>query len=388
MTSFNLDFFGPNQETQNCLNSLANQGEITIIATSSMQAYKFAEATAGSIVAQVFDVVIIDESSQVQVTHALSPCATLKDGARLIIAGDHLQMPPTAALEPPVNAEYLVGSIQSYLLKRNVATPIVESPLEENYRSAEHIVAYARSIGYRSSLSAAYPDTKLMQLNALDLTQLPAGLPWSALFTRILDLEIRVMTLLHEDDLSSQSNEFEAKIVSSLVWALRSTMSAELDAHGTVTHSAPSQAQFWGKCVGVVTPHRAQRALVARELKLLFPNDSPDLIDAAVDTVEKFQGGERHTIIVTFGVGDADVIIGEEAFLMQLERTNVAVSRAMAKSIVIMPMTLAGHVPQDKKALKTAHAIKDYVDEFCNNEMSGQINIGTSLRAAKLRFHA
>ena len=164
-------------------------------------------------------------------------------------------------------------------------------------------------------------------------------------------------------------------------------MSAELDGRDAVTHASPTPDQFWGQCIGIVTPHRAQRALVVRELRSIFPSDPPNLIDSAVDTVEKFQGGQRHTIVVTFGVGDADVIMGEEAFLMQLERTNVAISRAMAKCLVVMPMTLAGHVPQDKKALETAHAIKDYVDEFCNQELIGQVSFGVISRQAKLRYH-
>ena len=212
-------------------------------------------------------------------------------------------------------------------------------------------------------------------------------MPWSPLWPLILASENKVLTLLHDDDLSSQSNSFEAKIVAALTWCLRQTASAELDGRGPVTHSVPHPDQFWGRCVGIVTPHRAQRALVLRELIALFPSDPPDLIDSAVDTVEKFQGGQRHTIIVTFGVGDADVIMGEEAFLMQLERTNVAISRAMAKCLVVMPMTLAGHVPQDKKALETAHAIKDYVDEFCNQEIIDQISLGSASRQAKLRYH-
>lgn len=162
-------------------------------------------------------------------------------------------------------------------------------------------------------------------------------------------------------------------------------MSAKLDGIGVHNHLAPSPQEFWGKCVGIVTPHRAQRALVVRELKKLFPTEQ-DLIDDAVDTVEKFQGGERHTILVTFGVGDADLISGEEAFLMQLERTNVAISRAMAKCIVIMPTTLAGHVPQDKKALETAFALKGYIDEFCNKTLTGKIVDGTESREASLRF--
>ncbi|UZR28067.1 DEAD/DEAH box helicase [Methylococcus mesophilus] len=385
--SFKLD--RTNQETQDCLASLAKADAVTIVGTAMMQAYKLAEWTCGSSVGPIFDVVIIDESSQVQVTAAISALATLKEDARLIIAGDHLQMPPIMALEPPNGAEYLVGSIQKYLLDRPFGSQIVSCPLEENYRSAEDIVAYARTIGYRATLKASNAATALHLLAAVPTSAsgFPGGMPWSTLWPQILDPKKKVLTLLHDDDLSSQSNSFEAKIVAALTWCLRQTVSAELDGRGAVTHAAPTPDQFWGQCIGIVTPHRAQRALVVRELRSIFPSDPPDLIDSAVDTVEKFQGGQRHTIIVTFGVGDADVIMGEEAFLMQLERTNVAISRAMAKCLVIMPMTLAGHVPHDKKALETAHAIKDYVDEFCNQEMTDQITSGPTPKQAKLRYH-
>lgn len=382
VTSFNLSQY--NQETQECLASLADQDTITIVATSTMQAHKLSEWATGTKVGGTFDVVMIDESSQVQLTHAISPLATLKTNGRVIVAGDHLQMPPIMSLEPPVGAEYLVGSIQAYLLRRFTGA-VNTCPLETNYRSAEDIVSYARLIGYRSTLTAASPDTALHFIQAIPTPEsgYPASLPWSPLWPEILQADRKVLTLLHEDDLSSQSNKFEAKIVAGIVWCMKNSVSDKLDGREPVTHSVASAKDFWEKCIGIVTPHRAQRALVIRELKALFPNDPADLIDSAVDTVEKFQGGQRHTIIVTFGVGDADVIAGEEAFLMQLERTNVAISRAMAKCIVIMPMTLAGHVPQDKKALETAHAIKDYVDEFCNVEIIGEVDG----KKSKVRYH-
>jgi superfamily I DNA and/or RNA helicase len=110
-----------------------------------------------------------------------------------------------------------------------------------------------------------------------------------------------------------------------------------------------------------------------------------DLIADAVDTVERFQGGERHTIIVTYGVADVDVIGGEEAFLMQLERTNVAVSRAMAKCIVVMPDALAAHIPEDKRALETAHALKNYVDEFCNHRLDTTFAGPDGIRQGQVR---
>lgn len=385
--SFNLN--QSNEATQDCLASLAKTDRVTIVATATMQAFKLADWVCGSCIGPIFDVVIVDESSQIQVTTAISPLATLKDNARLIIAGDHLQMPPIMALEPPKGSEYLVGSIQKYLLDRPFSGNINPCPLEENYRSAEDIVAYARTIGYRSTLQASNPATALHLLAGILAPEsgFPVCMPWSPLWPQIIDVDKKVLTLLHDDDLSSQCNSFEAKIVAALTWCLRQAVSVELDGRGNVTHMPPTPDQFWSRCIGIVTPHRAQRALVVRELRSAFPSDQADLIDSAVDTVEKFQGGQRHTIIVTFGVGDADVIMGEEAFLMQLERTNVAISRAMAKCLVIMPMTLAGHVPHDKKALETAYAIKDYVDEFCNHEVVDQITFGTTSRQAKMRYH-
>ncbi|WP_432734488.1 DEAD/DEAH box helicase [Maridesulfovibrio sp. FT414] len=385
LRSFNLKPKGAT--TASCLSALQDPSKVTIVATGCMQAYKLAEWSSNNKVASIFDVVILDESSQIKLTNSLSPLATLKTGGQLIVAGDHMQMPPIQNLEPPKGAEYLVESIQNYLLQRDFGGKINVSALSVNYRSASDIVDYAKTIGYLSSLKAFYPNTSVKLISPLpDQTKfISSNLPWSPLWGEMLVPEKKVLTLLHEDDLSSQSNMFEARIVSGLVWSLRSTVSAKLEGLGVSGHSAPTPEEFWGKSVGIVTPHRAQRALVVRELKKLFPAEQ-DLIDDAVDTVEKFQGGERHTILVTFGVADADLISGEEAFLMQLERTNVAVSRAMAKCIVIMPTTLAGHVPQDKKALETAFALKGYVDEFCNKSVDGNILDGAEIRQATLRF--
>ena len=379
------------QFTIDCLQSLADTTKIQIIATGVQQAHKFGDLLHSAFVAPVFDVVVIDESSQVEVTKAIAPLAVLKDGGRAVIAGDHLQMPPIAALESPVGAEHLVGSIQSYLIQRPFGKPVTTCELTENYRSHEDIVAYARGIGYPSSLKAHYPNTAAHPLAVLPspAAGFPAALPYWPELTKMVAASPAVITLLHDDDLSSQGNEIEAQMVASIAWSLRETISAELDGQlpGAV-HGKPTADQFWKRSVGIVTPHRAQRALVVRELSKLFPAESA-LIDEAVDTVEKFQGSERHVIVVSFGVADTDVIAGEEAFLMQLQRTNVAISRAQAKCIVIMPSTLAGHVPQDKKALLTAHAIKDYVDDFCDQECSLTVTLpGGLTRAGKLRFKA
>jgi hypothetical protein len=384
-------FANGDQDLAACLRDLVGGQGVVIVGCQVRQSRQFARRLTGNSLHPVFDVVVIDESSQVPVAHSLAALTGLKAESRLVIAGDQLQMPPITSIEPPADVAYMVGSIQTYLLQRPFPTPVRTCVLERNYRSAGHIVDFARRIGYPSSLVAEHANTALHQLTPVADEQAyraaVAHLPWAAAFPDAISPALKAVCFLHEDDVSSQGNRYEAQIVAGLVWILRATVSAELDGRGPTApnHRVPSAHEFWSACVGIVTPHRAQRALVVQELSTLWPGEK-DLIDEAVDTVERFQGGERHTIFVTFGVADVDVIGGEEAFLMQLERTNVAISRAMAKCIVVMPTALAAHIPEDKRALETAFAIKDYVEEFCNCRAATVLSGSGIQRAAELRY--
>jgi hypothetical protein len=378
----------PNDPTfTRCQHDITNAQGIVIVATHIKQAYRFSKAIRNSYLADLFDVVIIDESSQVPVSHALSALAVLKPDGRLIVAGDEKQMPPISSIEPPVGAEYLVGSVQTYLRQRPFGAPVAVRVLDQNYRSGQHIVDFAKRIGYPSALTSVHPGTALHLVAPPPArAAYPPTLPWCADFQRLLDPAVQAGALVHEDDVSSQGNHFEARLVAGLVWTLRQCVSRDVDGQGAVNHGAPTPARFWEMCIGIVTPHRAQRALIIRELNALFPGEQ-NLVSGAVDTVERFQGGERHTIIVSFGVADTDVISGEEEFLLQLERTNVAISRSMAKCLVVMPTSLAAHIPEDKRALETASAFKEYVEEFCNLRVDTALQDGAVSRWAQIRVH-
>jgi len=389
--SYDSMVFEPgNAEWQTCTQLLAGGSGVTIVGCQVMQSRQFAKALGASPLHPVFDVVVVDESSQVPVPKALAAFSGLRDDARVIIAGDHLQMPPISSIEAPKDAAYLVGSIQTYLLDRPFAVRVQKCVLDTNYRSADHIVDFARTIGYPQSLTAAYGNCRLhmIQPPALRPDYWPS-FPWAQVFDRVLHPNTIVATVLHEDDISSQGNRYEAQIVANLVRGLRHSVSGALDNWGLhpQSHFTPGALEFWSECVGIVTPHRAQRALVVQALTEIWPTEA-DHISDAVDTVERFQGGERHTIIVTFGVADVDVISGEETFLMQLERTNVAISRAMAKCIVVMPRALAAHVPEDKRALETAFAIKDFVEDFCNQRVDDILQSPLGNRGVQIRYRS
>lgn len=344
-------------------------GGVSIFAISAHTVPALVESATGNAASLVsaFDLVVIDESSQVPVTLALKPLAAMTDTAELVIAGDPMQMPPVQSLAPPTGAEHLVGSIHSYLIERFA---IPQERLLVNYRSSDHLVDFARTLGYDPRLSANTPTRRLQLLNAPSSIAVPTGLPVSSAWDALLDPTKVVTTLLHDDPRSSQANMAEAKMVASLVYILRQCAASTLAPSGGSPLSTFTDDDFIREGIGVVTPHKAQRSLVLTELSKIFPKVSRDLLEESVDTVERFQGGERHTIIVSFGVGDVDVIQGEEEFLLQMERANVAISRAMAKCIVIMPKSLAYHLPNDSKVAKTACALKSYVEEFCANRTS------------------
>ncbi len=59
-----------------------------------------------------------------------------------------------------------------------------------------------------------------------------------------------------------------------------------------------------------------------------------------VDTVDKMQGQECDAVIVSYGVSDVEYALSEKEFIYSLNRLNVAITRARAKTIVFLPLPL------------------------------------------------
>jgi superfamily I DNA and/or RNA helicase len=92
--------------------------------------------------------------------------------------------------------------------------------------------------------------------------------------------------------------------------------------------------------IGVVVPHRAQKALLRAE----FPN----LAEVnSIDTVERFQGDERDVIIVSATASDPDYVRNEADFLLNLNRLNVAISRPRKKLIVLASRSVVDLLTSD-----------------------------------------
>jgi hypothetical protein len=374
---------------------LQNPENIVLVGTVANQCYRIAQLGNNAAAVELFDCMVIDESSQLDVGRSLFPLCLLSAQSELALFGDHLQMPPVINTQPPRNAEWLVGSIQNYLRHRH---HLSLQELLTNYRSASAFVEFGKRIGYPPGLTAHSPDLKLHRISVETTapTNWQNTVPWFSGLNEILEPERNLVAVTYEDGRAGQANDFEAAIVCSMVQQLFLRFSQSLDGQRnpagqeeTPNHQAYDEAAFWDRGVGIVTPHRAQRALIVRRLREIFPTHDLQRIDAAVDTVERFQGGQRDTIIISFGVGDPDLISAEESFLLQLERTNVAISRARAKCILVISEDLAYHLPSDRETVVTSKAVKTYVSDFCRQLLAFQVTLGagTPQRQLTLRWH-
>ena len=101
-----------------------------------------------------------------------------------------------------------------------------------------------------------------------------------------------------------------------------------------------------------------------------YPDDTPERIRGAVDTVERFQGQQRDVIIASFGIGDPDLIQAEDEFLYSLRRFNVLASRARAKLIVFATRSLVDHLSNDTDVLQESRLLKRFVQSYCQKSQT------------------
>lgn len=127
----------------------------------------------------------------------------------------------------------------------------------------------------------------------------------------VLDPSQPLIVVEHDESGSQKRNPFEQKLILPIINAL-------IDPLG---HNLGPQTGL-----GVVVPHRAQRALLRSE----FPGLAP-----AIDTVERYQGGEREVILVGVTESDPAYIQASGEFLLNPHRAVVALSRAKKKTIVV-----------------------------------------------------
>lgn len=359
-----------------------SQGQaITVVAATAHQAHKLLDALGGA-AQPTFDLILVDEASQLDVAMSTLPLAGLALGGSVVVAGDPKQLPPIHEAAPPLDLDHIVGPVFSYLEERFQLQPNV---LETNYRSCREIVDLALVADYPRSLRAHSPDLRLDLTTVPPVTASPppgwpAGLYWTPEWSELLNTDQRAVCFVYREGRSSQWNQFEADAIAALVWLLHDRLGDQLQNElDTAGNPAPLRGQayslqaFWERGVGIVTPHRAQQALIVSRLQTLFRAQGTQGIREAVDTVERFQGQQRDVMLATFALGDPDAIADEDEFLLSLNRFNVMASRARAKLIVFVSQEVVDHLSSDMDVLRGSALLKTFAESFCGQSRGMQL---------------
>jgi DNA replication ATP-dependent helicase/nuclease Dna2 len=369
----------PGGEQVNDLRDRLEDGEgVTVVGAVPQQVHNLLKHSGGPDLAALFDLIVIDEASQMDVGHAILALCALAEGGALVVAGDHLQLAPIHQAEPPVGLEAMVGSVFQFFVTMH---GLDKHMLTVNYRSNAAIVTFSLQAGYESTLTAHSPGLAMHLLDPLPTGVTPppgwpGGLHWTPEWSVLLEPATPVCCFIYPEGRASQWNLFEADAVAALLWLLHGRLAnrpkGEQDPTGAPLPpggASYTPAEFFAHAVGVVTPHRAQQGLVVQRLQQVFPGTlvAPTALRDAVDTVERFQGQQRDLIVASFALGDPDVIRDEDEFLLQLNRFNVMASRARAKLIVLVSEEVARHLSADLDTLRGSGLLKAFVASYCRS---------------------
>ena len=250
-----------------------------------------------------FDLVVIDEACQCTVPSVWQ--AALR-AEKLILAGDHCQLPPTV-LSDQAAARGMKDSLMQRLIERDGES--IYRQLTVQYRMHESIMQFSSDTFYDGKLIADTSIRKHRLCDLPDVVEIPlTDTPLEFIDTAGAEYEEQL-----EPDGESKLNPKEADLVIQLI--------------GDLIEAGISPEEM-----GIIAPYAAQARLLRGKL---------NVIGLEIDTVDGFQGREKEVIIVTMVRSNDRREIG---FLADTRRTNVALTRARRKLIVIGDSaTLASH---------------------------------------------
>ncbi|MBT5708250.1 MAG: AAA family ATPase, partial [Verrucomicrobia bacterium] len=269
--------------------------------------------------ARRFDLAIIDEACQCSEPSCWIP---LLRANRIVLAGDHCQLPPTVISQEAAKEGFSV-SMQERLVELYGTS--VCKPLLVQYRMHEEIMRFSAAQFYDGKLEA---DASVAGHRLCDLP----GVSDDELTTnavRFIDTSGSSFEEEREAAGSSLSNPEEAAL------AIKKAM--DLIALGVLPED-----------IAVITPYTAQ----VRALRERMENDAVE-----IGSIDGFQGREKEAVIISLVRSNPDHEIG---FLRDTRRMNVALTRARRKLIVIGDSATISEHPFYSGLLNHFDAIEAY----------------------------
>ncbi|HEY8477087.1 MAG TPA: AAA domain-containing protein [Chloroflexota bacterium] len=294
-----------------------------------------------------FETLVVDECGQATEPAALQALRHAAAGyqSRLILVGDHHQLPPVVderSVAPPIpEALRAAGFRDGHDLRVSLFERLVSLypeacvRLERQYRMNAPICHLVGETFYGGRLAPGAPEVAARRLAApAGSTTAAAPHPIAAPARRssplasALDPALPVVLLDTSDDPLAASTSDGAPIEEAKENPREAAVVAWI-VHGLLTRAGAAAPRL-ASAVGIISPYRRHNHRIRHELRIRLP-ELADLV--RVDTVDRFQGGEREVVVVSLVAHDPDGAIGR--LHADWRRMNVAVSRARSKLIIV-----------------------------------------------------
>ena len=277
---------------------------------------------------QKFGTLFIDEAAQALEAACWIP---IRRVSRVILAGDHCQLPPTVK-----SFAALKAGLGKTLMERIVDNkPEVVTLLKMQYRMNEEIMRFSSDWFYGNQVESA-PEVKYRSILDLDI-------PMTWVDTSQFQLPENEESLFKEQFVGEsfgRINKAEAEL----------TLMALENYFGKIGKQRILDERI---DVGVISPYRAQVQYLRRLLKKKdFFKPYRQLI--SVNTVDGFQGQERDIILISLVRANDE---GQIGFLRDLRRMNVAITRARMKLIILGDASTMARHPFYKKLYEYIEAL-------------------------------
>ncbi|MFO0963973.1 MAG: AAA domain-containing protein [Gemmataceae bacterium] len=252
---------------------------------------------------QAFDLAVIDEAGQATEPACWLP---LVRSGRLVLAGDHCQLPPTILSREAQEGGFGVSMMERLVARHGAA---VTRRLDVQYRMHRSIMAFPSAQLYEGTLQAHSSVAGHL------LSGLPgvAAVPLTTTAVEVIDTAGAGWDEEMEPGGESRRNPREADLVCQKAQALL-------------------EAGVSASDIAIIAPYSAQVRLLRERL---------GETGVEIDSVDGFQGREKEAVLLSLVRSNPQSEIG---FLGDIRRMNVAMTRARRKLLVVGDSaTLSAH---------------------------------------------
>ena len=321
----------------------------------------------------IFDAIALDEASMMKMYNFTLAGTFATSDCQYLIGGDHRQMSPVHKTEWDTIKRHTTQTIPMYAsvidffrsFTSNENIPYIDTEFSRvigDEKISENIDNISNFSGLSKSFRCHQSVTELLKKSVYEQD----NIDYHSNKTKTLN-DIGAETYEHPNEITEKIIGAKYPITLIVTNDTQSvhTNITERNIAGTIYEYTEKLQEKTNTDIthGVVTPHNAQRGNIETYINSTF-NTQPQ-----IDTVERFQGGEKDSILVCTTVSDQQALLDEDEFILDPNRLTVAISRMKKKVYIVVSENMLTMIPQDPEIYERAYIWKSmykYAKKECS----------------------